>query len=108
MAGTLSLNVMHFARLLRRAGLPVGPADMLAAQQALALIDLSSRPQSRSALRTTMIHRHEHEELFDAAFRMFWRDPNAGQYAAAMALMLLRTVSHSVGSPSVARTSMTT
>lgn len=86
-AGTLSLNVMHFARLLRRAGLPVGPADMLAAQQALALIDLSSRPQSRSALRTTMIHRHEHEELFDAAFRMFWRDPNAGQHAAAMALL---------------------
>ena len=33
-AGTLSANVMHFARLLRRAGLPVGPSDMLAAQQA--------------------------------------------------------------------------
>ena len=85
--GTLSLNVMHFARLLRRAGLPVGPADMLAAQEALALVDLSSRAQSRTALRTTMVHRHEQEEIFDAAFRMFWRDPNAGQHAAAMALM---------------------
>ena len=31
-ATTLSANVMHFARLLRRAGLPVGPAEAIAAQ----------------------------------------------------------------------------
>ena len=29
--GRIAANVMHFARLLRRAGLPVGPSDMLAA-----------------------------------------------------------------------------
>ncbi len=44
---------MHFARLLRRAGLPVGPADMLAAQQALTLVDIGSRAQVRTALRTS-------------------------------------------------------
>jgi uncharacterized protein with von Willebrand factor type A (vWA) domain len=78
---------MHFARLLRRAGLPVGPSDMLAAQQALTRIDIGNRAQFRTALLTTMVHRHEHAELFDAAFRMFWRDPAAGQHAAAAALM---------------------
>lgn len=82
----LSVNVMHFARLLRRAGLPVGPADMLAAQQALLLVEIGSRTQVRTALRTTMVHRHEHEELFEQAFLAFWRDPEAAKSAAAMGL----------------------
>ena len=85
--GRLPANVMHFARLLRRAGLPVGPADMLSAQEAMALIDLGSRAQVRTALRTTLVHRHEHAELFDQAFAMFWRDPEAARQAAAMGLI---------------------
>jgi uncharacterized protein with von Willebrand factor type A (vWA) domain len=86
-AGLLSANVMHFARLLRRAGLPVGPAEVIAAGQALELIELGDRTQARSALRALMVHRHEHIELFDHAFDLFWRDPNAGQHAAALALL---------------------
>ncbi len=83
----LSLNILHFARMLRRAGLPVGPADMLAAQQAMALIDIGSRVQVHTCLRTTLIHRHEFAEMFDTAFQLFWRDPEAGKFAAAMGLM---------------------
>jgi uncharacterized protein with von Willebrand factor type A (vWA) domain len=86
-SGKAAANVMHFARLLRRAGLPVGPSDMLAAQDALTRIDIGNRTQFRTALLTTMVHRHEHAELFDAAFRMFWRDPDAGKHAAAAALI---------------------
>ena len=86
-AGLLGTNVMHFARLLRRAGLPVGPAEVIAAGQALELIEIGDRPQVRSALRGLMVHRHEHIELFDHAFDLFWRDPSAGQYAAALALL---------------------
>ncbi len=85
--GLLPLNLMHFARLLRRAGLPVGPSDMLAAQEAFALIDIASRAQVRTALRATMIHRHEHADLFDQAFLMFWRDPEAARAAAALQMM---------------------
>jgi uncharacterized protein with von Willebrand factor type A (vWA) domain len=85
--GRLSANLMHFARLLRRAGLPVGPAEMLAAQQAVTLVDLGSRRQVRTALRAVMIHRHEHEDLFNQAFAMFWRDPEAVKAAAALALL---------------------
>ncbi len=86
-APTLAANVMHFARLLRRAGLPVGPAETLAAQQALSLIELGSKTETRTALRSVMIHRHEHQEVFDQAFALFWRDPTAAEQAAAMALL---------------------
>ncbi|HVY15464.1 MAG TPA: VWA domain-containing protein [Rhodopila sp.] len=84
---TLATNVMHFARLLRRAGLPVGPAETIAAQQALTQIDLGSRIQARTALRTAMIHRHDQQEVFDHAFDLFWRDPSSAEQAAAMALL---------------------
>ena len=87
MSGTLPANVMHFSRLLRRAGLPVGPSDMLAAQRAMALVEIASRHQVRTALLATMVHRHEHEDLFNQAFAYFWRDPNLAKAAAAMALM---------------------
>jgi uncharacterized protein with von Willebrand factor type A (vWA) domain len=78
---------MHFARLLRRAGLPVGPAEVLAAQQALGLIDLGSKTEARTALRSAMIHRREHFDVFDQAFALFWRDPTIARQAVAMALM---------------------
>nr|WP_294557371.1 VWA domain-containing protein [uncultured Rhodopila sp.] len=82
----LAANVMHFARLLRRAGLPVGPAESIAAQDALTRIDLGSRTQARIALRAAMIHRHEHQPVFDAAFALFWRDPAAAGQSNAGAL----------------------
>ena len=86
-AGVLATNILHFARLLRRAGLPVGPADMLAASEAATRIDLGNRQQMRVALRATMIHRHEHQELFDQAFAQFWRDPDAVKAAAAIEML---------------------
>ena len=83
----LAANVMHFARLLRRAGLPVGPSESIAAQDALTRIDIASRTQAQTALRSAMIHRHEHRQVFDHAFALFWRDPSAAEQAAAMALL---------------------
>ena len=84
---TLAANVMHFARLLRRAGLPVGPSETIAAQNALTQIDLGSKIEAKTALRAVMIHRHEHQDVFDQAFALFWRDPSAAEQAAAMALL---------------------
>ncbi len=78
---------MQFAHLLRRAGLPVGPAETLAAQEALTAIDLGRREEMRAALCAAMTHRHEHREVFDHAFTLFWRDPAAAQQQAVMALM---------------------
>ncbi len=87
MTGHLPANLMHFARMLRRAGLPLGPADLLAAAEAMACVDLGNRIQVRTALRAAMVHRHEHFPLFDQAFLLFWRDPEAGKHAAAMAAL---------------------
>ena len=84
---TLAVNVMHFARMLRRAGLPVGPAESLDGQRALSIVDLGNRTEARTALRTAMIHRHEHQDVFEQAFNLFWRDPTAAEQAAAMALL---------------------
>lgn len=71
--GLLSANILNFARLLRRAGLPIGPADMLAAQQAMTRIEIGRRAQVHTALRATMVHRHEHQDIFDQAFKLYWR-----------------------------------
>jgi len=83
----LAGNLIGFARLLRRAGLPVGPAESLAAAAALRHIQLGDRREVRAALRAVMVHRHEHAEIFDAAFDIFWRDPAASRMAAATALL---------------------
>ncbi|PHK96851.1 VWA domain-containing protein [Pseudoroseomonas rhizosphaerae] len=83
-AGTLAANLLGFGRLLRRAGLLVGPAEMLAGAEALTRIDLADRRQAQAALRATLVHRQEHQHLFDHAFRLWWRDPEAGRHAAAM------------------------
>lgn len=85
--GGFSANLVAFARLLRRAGLPVGPADALAGQAALLHVDLGDRVQVRSALRAAMVHRHEHADLFDQAFALFWRDPAAAREDALLALL---------------------
>ena len=50
----IAANVMHFARLLRRAGLPVGPAETIAAQDALTHID--------SAVEDRGAHRAAHRD----------------------------------------------
>ncbi len=84
--GAFAGNILTFARLLRRTGLPVGAADVLAALAAVRFVDIGSRAQLRTALRTTLIHRHEHAGLFDQAFSLFWRDPQAGQAGTASSL----------------------
>ncbi len=83
----LALNVMHFTRLLRRAGLPVGPAETVAAAEALTHVDLSDRQVAQAALRAVMVRRHEHQPLFDQAFALFWRNPDAARIAGLLAAM---------------------
>jgi len=85
--GALLANLGAFGRMLRRAGLPVGPTEILAGAAALEAVDLGDRAEMHAALRATMVHRHEHFLVFDHAFGLFWRDPEAGRHAAAMGLL---------------------
>ena len=48
--GRLAENVMHFVRILRAAGLPVGPAKVLDALAAVEAIGVSHRDDFRAAL----------------------------------------------------------
>lgn len=83
----LAANVMHFARLLRRAGLPVGTPEVISALEALALVNLGSRAEAAVALSATMVHRREHREIFDQAFALFWRNPEAAREQAMLSLL---------------------
>jgi uncharacterized protein len=74
--GHLAENVMHFARVLRHAGLPVGTDRVATALQALQVAGLESRTDFHAALAACLLDRAEHRELFDQAFRLFWRDPD--------------------------------
>ncbi len=85
--GALSANLQGFGRLLRRAGLPVGPNETLAAMEALTHVPLDDRRRVHAALRAVMVRRREHFEIFDQAFLLYWSNPDAGRNAAAMALL---------------------
>ncbi|WP_159998256.1 VWA domain-containing protein [Roseomonas sp. 18066] len=74
--GRLAANLLGFARLLRRAGVPVGPAELLAGAEALTRIELGDRAQVQAALRATLVHRAEFFFLFDHAFGLWWRAPS--------------------------------
>ena len=73
--GRLAENVMHFARVLRAAGLPVGPASVLDAVHALTIAGIERREDWYATLSCIFIKRREHRALFDQAFYIFWRDP---------------------------------
>src|SRR4029079_10566527 len=68
-------NVVHFARVLRNAGIPVGPDRVLAALEAIEAVGLGRRDDVHAALSAVMLDRHEQQALFDDAFAACWRDP---------------------------------
>ena len=68
-------NIVHFSRVLRTAGLAVGPDRVLAAMAAVEAVGLETRDDVHAALSAVMLDRHEQQPIFDAAFDAFWRDP---------------------------------
>lgn len=68
-------NVVHFARVLRAAGLSVGPDRVLQALEVLELVGFDRRSDVHAALTAVMLDSHEQQAIFDAAFAAFWRDP---------------------------------
>ncbi len=85
-AGTLLENVVRFTRLLRAAGLPVGPGRGIEAARAVEAAGLSRKADLYWALHATLVNRREQHEIFDQAFRLFWRDPKLLERAMGMLL----------------------
>jgi len=82
----LARNLVHFGRVLRTAGMPVGTDRLLLAAQALEAGGLTSRADFKATLACCLVDRPEHRPLFDQAFHVFWRDPDLR--ARIMALLL--------------------
>ena len=68
-------NIVHFSRILRSAGMAIGPDRVLAAMAAVEQVGLTRRDDVHAALSAVMLDRHEQQVIFDAAFDAFWRDP---------------------------------
>src|SRR6478735_4399846 len=84
-SGRLAANIVHFARALRAAGIPVGPGAVLDALAAIEAAGIGPRHDFYWILHAIFVKRHEHSILFDQAFRLFFRRRgNLDQLLAAM------------------------
>jgi uncharacterized protein with von Willebrand factor type A (vWA) domain len=71
--GRLAENIAYFARALRDAGLPVGPGSVIDAVAAVEAASIGEREDFYWTLHAVFVKKHEHSEIFDQAFRIFWR-----------------------------------
>ena len=74
-AGRLVDNILFFARVLRAAGLPVGPGKVLDAIEAVETIGITDRTLFYWALHAVFVNRRDQRDVFDQAFHIFWRNP---------------------------------
>ena len=88
----LAENIMHFARVLRGAGLRVGPDRVIDALRALEIAGVSNRDDFYWTLASVFLDRREQFAVFDQAFHVFWRNPRLLE--RVMALLLPRIQSH--------------
>lgn len=84
--GRLAHNIVHFARALRKAGLPVGPGRTLDAVRAVAAAGFDRREDFYYTLQAIFVSRPEERSTFAQVFRLFWRDPRYLEHM--MSLML--------------------
>ena len=82
----LAENVMHFARVLRQAGLPVGPDRVIDALRAIEVAGVERREDFYWTLASVFLSRHEQFDLYDQAFHIFWRDPQLLERVMALFL----------------------
>ena len=74
-SGLLTENIMHFARVLRKAGLPVGPGQVLDAIRAVMAVGLSNRNDFYWTLHAVFVKHRTQLDVFDQAFHIFWKNP---------------------------------
>ena len=85
-SGHIAENVMHFARVLRAAGIPVGPGRVIEAVRALDVVGVRRRDDFYWTLFSVFVSRRDHREIFDQAFHVFWRNPRILERMVSMLL----------------------
>lgn len=87
--GKLAHNITHFARALRKSGLPIGPGRVIDAIRAVQAAGFSERSDFYWTLHACFVSRPEERVIFEQVFRLFWRDP---KYLDHMMNLLLPAV----------------
>ena len=72
--GRIADNIVHFARALRRAGVPVGTAAVIDAIRAVEAAGIGSREDFYWTLHSVFVAKREHRAVFHEAFELFWRE----------------------------------
>ena len=88
-SGRFTENIMHFGRVLRAAGLPVGPGKIIDATRAVETAGITSRDDFYWTLHSVFVNRQDQREIFDQAFHVFWRNP---QILERMMSLMLPTI----------------
>ena len=92
--GKLAQNIVHFARALRAAGLPVGTGRALEAVRAVSQAGFADREDFYHALAACFTSRPEHRVVFDQCFHMFWRDPQILEKMMGLLMPEIRAPAH--------------
>ncbi len=88
----LAGNITHFARALRRAGLPIGPGRVIDAIRAVEAAGFTDRRDFYWTLHACFVNRPEHRTVFAQLFRLYWRDPRYLEHMMAAMLPAIRGV----------------
>lgn len=73
MRSRITDNIVYFARTLRKAGVPVGPASVVDAVSAVEVSGIENREDLYWTLHAVFVRKREHRVLFDEAFRIYWQ-----------------------------------
>jgi len=88
----LAGNITHFARALRRAGLPIGPGRIIDAIRAVEAAGFTEKRDFFWTLHACFVNRPEHARIFAQLFRLYWRDPRYLEHMMAAMLPAIRGV----------------
>lgn len=88
--GKLPRNIAHFARALRKAGLPIGPGRVIDAIRAVEAAGFTERQDFYWTLHACFVSRPEHRTVFAQVFRLFWRDPQYLEHMMSLLMPSLR------------------
>lgn len=88
----LATNIAHFARALRRAGLPIGSGRVIDAIRAVEAAGFGERADFFWTLHACFVSRPEERLVFAQVFRLYWRDPKYLEHMIAMLSPMVRGV----------------
>ena len=90
--GKLAQNITHFARALRRAGIPVGTGRVVDAVRAVVAAGFTNKHDFYHTLAACFVSRPEHRAVFAQMFRLYWRDPQFMERMMSLLMPVVRGV----------------